>query len=196
MECNVFACRSALARIWSAKWTPPVDFLEVAACVCQLFIASLLNAPNCTARDTWYLRRSKSAKKRHKAAARTRMTPPSNLPSPHPAPTCGPTRPPRPRCRLRGALRLRPSAEVSHGRQTTTLRRGFVPVGAIAVGGCGSCAEPSIRARAPGKAKSKIRSSRVSLKRGSRRVRLRRVFEGHTTSHWHSSEHPSLTALH
>ena len=69
------------------------------------------------------------------------------------APTPGPTRPPRPRSRIRSALRLRPSAEAPHGRATTTLRRGFVPVGAIVVGGCGSRAEPSIRARAGGKAK-------------------------------------------
>ena len=89
--------------------------------------------------------------------SRTRMTSPSNLPSQHPAPTCGLTRPPRPRCGLRSALRrLRPSAEAPHGRQTTTLRRGFVPVGSIAVGGCGSRAEPSIRARAPGKAEKYI----------------------------------------
>ena len=40
---------------------------------------------------------------------------------------------------------------------------------------------------------SKIRS-RASLKRGVRRVRLGRVFEGHTTNHCHSFEHPSLTA--
>ena len=63
------------------------------------------------------------------------MTSPSNLPSKHLAPTPGPTRPPRPRCRIRSALRLRPSAEAPHGRATTTLRRGFVPAGAIAVGG-------------------------------------------------------------
>ena len=62
------------------------------------------------------------------------MISPSNLPSQHSASTCRPTRPPRPRCRLRSALRLRPSAEAPHGRQTTALRRGFVPVGAIAVG--------------------------------------------------------------
>jgi len=78
---------------------------------------------------------SKSVAKRHKAAARTRMTSPSNLPSQHSAPTRAPTRPPRPRCRVRSALRLWPSAEAPHGRQTTTLRRGFVPVGAIAVRG-------------------------------------------------------------
>ena len=48
----------------------------------------------------------------------------------------------RPRCRIRSALRLRPAAEAPHGRATTTLRRGSVPVGAIAVGGCGSRAEP------------------------------------------------------
>ena len=53
-------------------------------------------------------------------------------------------------------MRLRPSAEAPHGRATTTLRRGFVPVGAIAVGGCGSRAEPSIRARAGGKAEKYI----------------------------------------
>ena len=70
----------------------------------------------------------------------------------HSASTSGPTRPPRPRCRIRSALRLRPSVEAPHGRATTTLRRGFVPVGAIAVGGCGSRAEPYFRARAPGKA--------------------------------------------
>ena len=57
-----------------------------------------------------------------------------------------------PRCRIRSALRLRPS-EAPHRRATTALRRGFVPVGAIAVGGCGSRTEPSIRARAGGKAK-------------------------------------------
>ena len=69
-----------------------------------------------------------------------------NLLSQHyPAPTPGPTTrpPPRPpRCRIRGAsLRLRPSAEAPHGRATTALRRGPVPVGAIAVRGCGSRAE-------------------------------------------------------
>ena len=95
----------------------------------------------------------KSVAKRHKADARARMTSPSNLPSQDPAPTHGPTRPPRPRCRVRSsALRLRPSAEAPHGRQATTLRRGFVPVGAIAVRGCGSRAGPSCEARAPGKA--------------------------------------------
>ena len=45
-----------------------------------------------------------------------------NLLSQHSAPTPGPTRPPRPRCRIRSALRLRPSVEVPHGRATTTLR--------------------------------------------------------------------------
>ena len=90
---------------------------------------------------------SKGVAVRHTAVARTPMTSPSNLPSQHSAPTAGPTGPPRPRCRIRCALRLRPSAEAPHGRATTALRRGFVPVGAIAVGGCGSRAEPSIRAR-------------------------------------------------
>ena len=56
--------------------------------------------------------------------------------------------------RPRSALRLRQSAEAPHGRATTTLRRGFVLVRAITVGGCGSRAEPSIRrARAGGKEK-------------------------------------------
>ena len=77
---------------------------------------------------------------------------PRNLPSQHSASTSGPTRPPWPRCRIRSALRLRPSVEAPHGRATTTLRRGFVPVGAIAVGGCGSRTEPYFRARAGGKA--------------------------------------------
>ena len=67
---------------------------------------------------------------------------PRNLLSQHSASTSGPTRPPRPRCRIRSALRLRPSVEAPHWRATRTLRRGFVPVGAIAVGDCGSRAEP------------------------------------------------------
>ena len=93
---------------------------------------------------------------RHKAVFFVCLTSLSNLPSHHSAPTPGPIRPPRPRCRIRSALRLRPSVEAPHGRATTTLRRGFVPVGAIAVGGCGSRAEPSIRARAGGKAEKYI----------------------------------------
>ena len=142
---------------------------------------------------------SKGATVRHNAVARTPMTSPSNLPSQHSAPTSGPTRPrpPRLRCRVRSALRLRPSAEAPHGRSATTLRRGFVPVGRrrdCGGGGAGPARSPrsSIRARAPGKAT--FGRSRVSLKRGVHRVRLRRVFEVHPTEHWHSFEHPSLTA--
>ena len=86
-----------------------------------------------------------SVANRHQPDARARMTSPSNLPSQDSASTCGPTRPPWPRCRVRSALRLRPSAEAPHGRPTTTLRRDFVPVGAIAVRGCRSRAEPSCR---------------------------------------------------
>ena len=128
----------------------------------------------------------------HKAVARTRMTSPSNFPSQHSAPTRRPTRPPRPRCRVRSALRLRPSAEAPHhGRPATTLQRGSVPVGAIAVGDCGSRTEPSIRARAG--RQRKVRSC-APLKYGVREVGLRRVSKRRTTNHWHSFEHPSLTA--
>ena len=48
------------------------------------------------------------------------------------------------------------AAEAPHGRATTKLRQGFVPVGAIAVRDCGSRAEPSIRARAGGKSEKYI----------------------------------------
>ena len=136
---------------------------------------------------------SKGVIVRHTAVARTPAASSSDLPSQHSAPTSGPTRPPRPRCHIRSALRLRPSAEAEapHGRATTTLRRGFVPVGAIAVGGCGSRMEPSIRARAGGKEKN---WSRAPLKSGVREIGLRRVVERRMTNHWHSFEQLSLTA--
>ena len=86
---------------------------------------------------------------------------------------------------------MRASAEAPHGRQTTTLRRGFVPVGAIAVGGCRSRAEPSIRARAGGKDNFGVVRH---LKCGVREIGLRRVVERRTTNHWHSLEHPPQTA--
>ena len=76
-------------------------------------------------------------------------------------------------------LALAPKA-AAVGRATTTRRRGFVLVGAIAAGGCGSRAEPSIRARAPGKGKNR---SRAPLNCGVREIGLRRVFERRTTNH-------------
>ena len=106
---------------------------------------------------------SKGVAMRHKASFFC-LTSPSNLPSHHSAPTPGPIRPPppRPRCHIRSALRLRPSAEAPHGRATTTLRLSFMPVGAIAVGGCGSRTEPSIRARAGGRNAEKYIERRLN----------------------------------
>ena len=103
------------------------------------------------------LKLSKSVARRHQTMPHTvRWTKPKkiNFPIATEERMCGPR--PDHRGRAVGASErlalLRPSVEAPHGRRTTTKRRGFVPVGALGVGSCGSRSEPSLGARAPGEA--------------------------------------------
>ena len=126
---------------------------------------------------------------RHKAVARTPMTSPSQ----HSAPTYNVRSDPTTTAALSYSERLalaavgRGTSRASNDDAAARFRARrrdcggglWVPRGAL---------DKGARRR-----QSKIRS-RVSFKRGVHRVHLRRVFERHPTDHWHSFEHPSLTA--